>query len=127
MRRRQLVLLVSVFTLMVAVFVAVITRGVGVGTDAGREQIRFLIEQQLARSVRGGKIHIGRISGGLLTRFTIDTFAIRDDRDSLLLSTGRVTADYDPRDLLDKRLQLRNVNVEHPYLRLQQYPAGDWN
>src|SRR3954462_4548180 len=126
MRRRHLVLLVSVFTLMVAVFVSAIIVGFGVGTDSGRDEVRAFVQQQLAGRVKG-KIHLGKVSGGLLAGFSIDTFAIRDDNDSLLISTGRVTLAYDPRDLMDKRLLLRNVRVEHPYVRLRQYPEGDWN
>src|SRR4051812_27677666 len=126
MRRRHLVVLVSAVTLLTIVFVAAVTIGVGVGTDAGREQIRGLIETQL-RSRIHGKLLIGKVSGGLLTGFSLDTFAIRDLEDSLLVSTGKVSLDYNPRDLMDKRLLLRNVKVEHPIIRLRQYAKGDWN
>lgn len=126
MKRRHLVAIVSIVTLLTVVFVGVLTIGIGVGTDPGREQIRAVIQQQLGDRVHG-RIHIGRISGGLLTRFTIDSFAIRDLNDSLLVSTGRVTVEYDPRDLIDRRLLLRNVEVEHPVVRMQQYAKGDWN
>ena len=91
MRRRHLVLLVSALTLLTLVVIAVATIGLGVGTDAGRNQIRAIIQQQVSSSVKG-KIHIGRIRGTLLTGFSIDSFAIRDEQDSLLVSTGRVTA-----------------------------------
>lgn len=126
MKRRHLVVLVSAFTLLTIIFVAAVTIGVGVGTDPGREQIRALIQQQLGSRVNG-KIHIGRIGGGLLTGFTIDSFAIRDVQDSLLVSTGRVSVEYDPRDLMDRRLLLRNVRVEHPVVRLRQHESGGWN
>jgi translocation and assembly module TamB len=125
-KRRHLVVLVSAFTLITIVFFAIVTLSVGVGTDAGREQIRNIIQGQLAGRVNG-KIHIGRIRGGFLTGFTLDTFAIRDTEDSLLVSTGRISVDYDPRDLMDRRLLLRNVRVEHPVVRLRQYEKGDWN
>jgi len=126
MKRRHLVVLVSAFTLLTIIFVAAVTIGVGVGTDPGREQIRALIQQQVGARVRG-KVFLGKVHGGLLTGFTIDSFAIRDFEDSLLVSTGKVTMDYDPRDLLDRRLLLRNVNVEHPVFRLWQHQKGDWN
>jgi translocation and assembly module TamB len=126
MRRRHLVLLVSAATLLTLVVIAVATIGLGVGTDTGRNQIRAIIQQQVSSSVKG-KIHIGRIRGTLLTGFSIDSFAIRDEQDSLLVSTGRVTANYDPRDLMDRRLYLRNVEVENPVFRLRQYENGDWN
>ena len=40
MKRRKLVALVSVFTLLTVAFIAMVTIGVEVGTDLGREQIR---------------------------------------------------------------------------------------
>ena len=126
MKRRHLVVVISAVTLLTIIFVAAVTIGVGVGTDPGREQIRALIQQQVGTRVRG-RVFLGKIHGGLLTGFTIDSFAIRDLEDSLLVSTGKVTMDYDPRDLMDRRLLLRNVDVEHPVFRLWQHQKGDWN
>ena len=126
MKRRHLVVLVSVITLFAVILVMTVIIGVGVGTDPGRAQIRALIQSQLAGRVTG-KLHLGKVSGNILTGFTLDTFAIRGPDDSLLVSTGRISVEYDPRDLIDRRILLKNVQVEHPYLRLQQYAKGDWN
>ena len=103
MKRRKLVALVSVFTLLTVAFIAIVTIGVGVGTDLGREQIRKFVEQRVSSQVNG-TIHIGKVSGGLFTRFTLDTFAIRGPDDSILVSTGRIRLDYNPRDLADLRV-----------------------
>lgn len=126
MKRRHLVVLVSAFTLLAVVFVMTVTIGVGVGTDPGREQIRSLIESQVGGKVHG-KLHLGKVRGNILTGFTLDTFAIRGPDDSLLVSTGRISVEYDPRDLIDRRVLLRNVVVEHPVVRIQQFEKGDWN
>jgi translocation and assembly module TamB len=126
MKRRHLVVLVSAATLLTAVFIAMVTIGVGVGTDTGRDTIRSLIQQQVGGRING-KLHIGKIGGGFLTGFTIDTFAIRGTDDSLLVSTGRIKVDYDLRDLLDRRILLRNVEVDRLFLRLNQFEKGDWN
>lgn len=126
MRRRTLVVLVSAVTLVGIAVIALATIGVGVGTDPGREQIRGIIQRQLAGRVNGS-IHIGKVSGGLLRGFTLDSFAIRGPDDSILVSTGRVTVQYDPRDLLDRRVLLRNVVVERGLVRLRQHAQGDWN
>lgn len=126
MKRRHLVVLVSAFTLLAVIFVMAVTVGVGVGTAPGREQIRSLIQAQLGGRVNG-RLHIGTVRGSLLTGFTLDTFAIRGPDDSLLVSTGRVSVQYDPRDLIDRRILLRNVVVEHPYVHIRQYERGDWN
>lgn len=126
MKRRHLVVLVSAITLVTLVIVAAVIVGVGVGTDFGRSAIRSVVEREVSGRVKG-KVHIGKVSGTMLTGFTIDSFAIRDDQDSILVSTGPVTLDYDPRDLMDRRLLLRNVEVEGAIVRLRQYENGDWN
>ena len=126
MRRRHLVVVVSAVTLLAIVFIAVVSIGIGVNTSSGREQIRVLIQKQVGGRVHG-RLHVGAVTGVLLTSLTIDSLEIRGEDDSLFLSTGKVTVQYNPRDLLDRRLLLRNVQVEHPALRVQQYPKGDWN
>jgi len=126
MRRRHLVVVVSAVTLVAIVFIAVVSVGIGVNTNAGREQIRVLLQRQVGGRVHG-RLYVGAVTGGLLTGLTIDSLEIRGEDDSLFLSTGKVTVQYNPRDLLDRRLLLRNVQVEHPVLRVQQFPKGDWS
>jgi len=126
MRRRHLVALVSAITLAAVVFVAVVAVAVVVNTEVGRDQIRVTLQRQIGAGIRG-KLYVGDVSGGLLNGITIDSFAIRGLDDSLLVSVSRVTLEYDPRDLFDRRLLLRNVVLERPVVRLQQYEEGDWN
>jgi translocation and assembly module TamB len=126
MRRRKLVALVSAVTLLAIVFIAIAVIGIGVGTNPGRDLIRSTIQKQLEGQVNG-KIHLGKAGGGLLRGFTLDSFAILDHQDSILVSTGKVSLDYDPRDLIDRRLLLRNITVERPVIRLRQHANGDWN
>ena len=126
-KRRRLVALVSVIALLVIGFVAIITGVVVTRTNYGQEELRRLIQGQLAGAIKG-KVYLGPVSGGFLTGIQIDSFAIRDaDNDSLLLSTGRILASYDPRDLIDKRLLLRDVDVQHPVMYIRQHPSGRWN
>jgi translocation and assembly module TamB len=126
-RRRRLVALVSAIALLVIGFVTVVTGLFVTHTSYGQEELRRLIQAQLASAVRG-KVYLGSVSGGFLTGIQIDSFAIRDaDNDSLMLSTGRITASYDPRDLIDKRLLLRDVDVAHPVIFIRQHASGRWN
>jgi translocation and assembly module TamB len=74
-----------------------------------------------------GKFYVGRISGGLVRGVTIDSVNIRDEKDSLLLATGKIRIRYDVRDLFDRRILLSHVDVEHPNLRLQEHEDGKWN
>ena len=126
-KRRRLVALVSVIALAVIAFVTIVAGLFVTRTNYGQEELRRFIQSQLAGNVRG-KVYVGPISGGLLTGISIDSFAIRDaDNDSLLISTGRITASYDPRDLIDKRIWLRDVHIAHPLVFLRQHPSGRWN
>jgi len=126
MKRRPLVALVSLCVLLV---LGAAVLGVGfavVRSRAGQERLRAFVEGQLRGAVNGS-VHLGRISGGLLTDVTIDTVAIRGPDGALFLSTGRIQLSYDPRDLVDRRILLRSVSVEHPWVHLRQYEDGDWN
>ena len=126
MKRRRLVALVSSL-IVVAMGLVVLATGFFVTqTNYGQEQIRRLIREQLAGSING-KLYIGHISGSWLTGISIDSLALRGPDDSLFVSTGRVTATYDPRDLIDKRVYLRSVDVEHPLVILHQHEEGEWN
>lgn len=112
--------LLTLFALVVLVILGVTQ------TDRGREEIRKLVVSALREEVHGS-VYVGRISSGLLTGVTIDSLAIRDPHDSLFLSTGRLSADYDLRDLADRRILLRNVRIQHPFVRIKQHENGDWN
>ena len=117
MRRRSVVILVSVGTLVGLAVFAVASVIIGLNTRAGREQIRQLIQTQVGSGVNG-KVYVGKVTGGLLTGVSIDSFAIRGADDSIFVSTGRVTLQYNPRDLIDRRILIRNIIVEHPVMRL---------
>lgn len=96
------------------------------GTGRGRAQIRELVVAALRGRVHGS-LYIGNITEGFFTGVTIDSLAIRDADDSLFLATGPVSIRYDLRDLLDRRILLRGVRVEHPVVYLRQHEDGRWN
>jgi translocation and assembly module TamB len=126
-KRRRLVALVSVIALLVIGFVAIVTGLFMTRTSYGQDELRKLIQGQLAGAIKG-KVYLGAVRGGFLTGITIDSIAIRDaDNDSLMISTGPISASYDPRDLIDKRLLLRDVVIEHPVVYLRQHASGRWN
>ncbi len=112
--------LLALFSLVVVAVLA-ITR-----TDRGREEVRKLIVSGLRQQVHGS-LYVGRIREGFFTGVTIDSLAIRDPDDSLFMSTGRVSARYDLRDLLAQRILLHDVHVEHPVVYVRQHESGKWN
>src|SRR5688500_4016400 len=69
--------------------------------------VNFAVDR-LNRGIQG-TLYIGRISGSIFTGMTIDTLEIRDKNDSLFVAGANVQLEYDPRDLLDRRILLRHV------------------
>lgn len=95
-------------------------------TSFGRERVRSYLEKQVARRIRGS-MHIGAIGGSFLTGVTIDSLEIRDEQDSLFLSTGRITLRYDPRDLIDQRVLIEHIEIENPLMRIEEFADGNQN
>ena len=124
-RRRVVVLASAAVLLALGALVALMLAGV-TQTSYGRGVIRDLVEEQLAGRVQGS-LHVGRIHGSLLTGVRIDSLEIRGPDDSLFVASGPITVQYDPRDLLDRRLLLRHVRVERPVVHLRRYEDGKWN
>lgn len=126
MTRRARVVLVSAAALL-ALFAAAVALVVATtGTQFGRDRLRALVVSTLQTRIRG-KLYVGRVTSGFLGGFTVDSLAIRDPHDSLFVSTGRLSVRYDLRDLLDRRILLRGVRVEHPVVHIRQHQDGTWN
>lgn len=122
MKRRRLIAVISLCTLVAIGILMTITGMVVMRTDIARS----FVQVQLASRI-DGSVHVGRITGNPFGGLTIDTLAIRDTAGELVVSTGKVVLDYDVRDLLDQRIYLRHVVAEHPHLHLRQYEDGSWN
>ena len=126
MSRRQRIVTFSALALL-GVFVVVFLIVIAVTqTSYGQGQVRSFVQSWVAGKVRG-KIYIGKISGGLFSGVTIDSVDIRDEEDSLFVSTGRVTVHYDVRDILDRRILISHLDAEHPLVHLRQHENGSWN
>lgn len=112
--------LLTLFSVVAAGFLALTE------TARGREQVRRLIVSALGGQVHGS-LYVGRITEGFFTGLTVDSLAIRDENDSLFVSTGPVSLRYDLRDLADRRILLRGVRAEHPVVYIRQHENGAWN
>jgi hypothetical protein len=95
-------------------------------TSYGQGQVRRYLQSWVSGKVKG-RIYVGQISGGLFNGVTIDSMEIRDDEDSLFVSSGRIRVHYDARDIMDRRILLSHVDVEHPTVYVRQHENGDWN
>jgi len=74
-----------------------------------------------------GTLYIGRISGSIFTGMSIDTLEIRDKSDSVLVAAANVLLEYDPRDLLDRRILLRHVRFGRLTANIFEDSAGMFN
>ena len=126
MSRRRFVALVSgvalvALGLVVGVVVVLVTQ-----TGYGRDRVRDLLVTRVKSAVHG-RMYVGHISGGLLGGVVVDSLEIRDSDDSLMLASGPVSIDYDPRDLIDKRLLLSSVTLVRPVFHARRHSNGEWN
>lgn len=122
MKRRRLIALIALCTLAAIGILVVVAGAIVMRTDIPRNFVQRLLASRI-----NGRVYVGRITGNPLGGLTVDTFAIRDRGGELVVSTGRLSFDYDIRDLADQRLYLRHVVAEHPHLHLRDFGNGKWN
>ena len=127
MKRRKLVALVALIVFAFLGLLAVSAVLFVTRTQRGRDWVRDIATPFIARAAKGGTVYVGKVTGNFLTGFTVDTFAIRDKRGELFLSTGRVSVSYNPRDILDYRIYIRRASVQHPYVHIVQHNDYSWN
>ncbi|MGI9078986.1 MAG: hypothetical protein ACR2G6_16910, partial [Gemmatimonadaceae bacterium] len=126
-RRRKVAIISAGLILGIGLVAAAIIVAV-TQTSYGREQVRRVLVGRVASGMgERGTLYIGRISGGFLSGVVLDSFAIRDEDDSIFVSTGRVLVEYDARDLMDKRLLIKRLVVERPVVNLRRHANGQWN
>ena len=126
MSRRQRIVTFSALTLLAVIAIVLLISISLTQTEYGQGQVRRFVQSWVSGKVKG-KIYVGRISGGLFNGVTIDSLEIRDDEDSLFVSTGRVRVRYDMRDIFDRRILLSHVDVQHPTVVLREHEGGGWN
>ncbi|MES2524209.1 MAG: translocation/assembly module TamB domain-containing protein [Gemmatimonadota bacterium] len=95
-------------------------------TDRGRALIVRAVVPVLRASIPG-KLYVGRVSGSLFTDITIDSLELREPSGAPFISTGPIHAEYDPRDLLDRRIVLKRLEVTRPVVTITDYGKDDWN
>ncbi|HET7459122.1 MAG TPA: translocation/assembly module TamB domain-containing protein [Gemmatimonadaceae bacterium] len=125
MTRRRLVAVASAISILAIGLVLALAFVAVTQTSFGRERVRRLVMSYASHAK--GKVYIGRLGGGLLTGVTIDSIEMREPDGELFLATGKVTVAYDPRDFLDRRILLSQVEVEHPVVVLRRHADGTWN
>lgn len=97
------------------------------GTEWGHERIRRIAQNFLQKEAKGGKVHIGRISGNLLTGMTVNDLVITDTAGKPFIAVKRLTGEYGIGDLLARRVWVNNIVLERPIIVLDNGPTTTWN
>src|SRR4051812_19572281 len=117
--------------LFIAVLIVVTLAGIGLyvltGTDRGRERIRRYAQNFLQGQATGGRVHIGRITGNLLTGMTVNDLVITDTAGKPFIAVKRLTGEYGIGDLIAKRIWVNNITLEQPLIVLDNGPITTWN
>ncbi|MGV3710982.1 MAG: translocation/assembly module TamB domain-containing protein [Gemmatimonas sp.] len=126
MPRRRTVVIATASVLLG--FLALFVGGIALltQTDRGLAIIRSALVPTVQAAI-SGRLHVGAIHGTLFTGLTIDSLELREPNGGPFINTGRIRVSYDPRDLLDRRIVLKSVEVEHPLVQLVDYGNDDWN
>src|SRR5450432_708225 len=128
MSRRRLVALISAGILLLLGMSVIGAILATTQTELGRARLRSLINAQVTSAMGNrGTMYIGRITGSLFTGVELDSVAIRDEEDSLVVATGPIIIRYDPRDVLDKRLLISYLEVTRPNVYLRRRADHQWS
>lgn len=125
-RRRRLVLAAGLITVVLMALGAVGSVLFVTSTETGRGWVRSVVVQRLEPVVKG-RLHLGRISGPILTGVTLDSLEIADSSGVVMVSAGRTTMRWDPRDFLDRRILIQRLITDNVLLQIIKYKDGDWN
>ncbi len=125
-RRRRLVLVAGLITVVLMALAAVGSVLVVTGTDIGRNWVRGVVVQQMAPAVKG-RLFLGRITGPILTGVTVDSIEIADSAGVVMVSAGKTTMRWDPRDFLDRRILIQRLVTDNVLIQIIKYKDGDWN
>jgi translocation and assembly module TamB len=123
-RRRIFLAFVAITISMILIVVA----GVATLTQSewGTTKVVTYAVAQVNKGIQG-TMYIGRISGSIFTGMTIDTVEIRDRNDSVFVAAADVQMEYDPRDLLDRRILLRHVRLGRLTANIFEDSVGMFN
>src|SRR3954469_2301183 len=116
-----------VLAVLIVITLGALTVWILSGTEWGHERMRRVAQNFLQKSAKGGKVHIGRLSGNLLTGITVHDFVITDTLGKPFIAVARMRGDYSIGDLIHKRIWIDNVVLERPLIVLDRSPTQTWN
>ena len=125
-RRRRLVLAAGLITVLLMALGAVGSVLFVTGTETGRDWVRRFAVVRITPAVKG-RLYLGKISGPILTGLTVDSIEIADSAGVVMVSAGKTTMRWDPRDFLDRRIFVKRLITDNVLVQVIKYKDGDWN
>ncbi len=126
MARPRTIIFSAAGLLFVLLVLAVLTVALVTQTARGRGILRQAALPVLRAAVPG-TVYVGRIGGNLFTNITVDSLDLSAPDGTPFLRTGPVRLEYDPRDLLARRIVIRYAEIVRPAVYMVDYGNDDWN
>ena len=95
-------------------------------TNWGRERVRRYVLGLIQRNSHG-IVHIGRVTGSLLSGFTLHDVVITDSARAPFIKADEIWARYSPGTLRGRKIEFSEVRLVKPVIVLDEQPGGKWN
>ena len=95
-------------------------------TNWGRERVRGYVLGLIQRNSHG-IVHIGSVSGNLLSGFTLHDVVITDSARAPFIKADEIWARYSLGTLRGKKIEFSEVRLVKPVIVLDEQPGGKWN
>jgi hypothetical protein len=123
---KQLKRILKIVGISAGVFISlVILLALFTQTQFFKDRLRVIIASSISTNING-TLHLGTIEGNFLSGFSIDSLAIFDDK-GILITTGKITCQYDIVPVFEKRLKMKYLIIEQPKIRFVRSMDGKWN
>lgn len=122
MLKKLIKILLFSFTILVALVLLLIFL-TGIGCLNGL--IAAKIPGLAAKSING-ELSIGSISGKLFSHFIIHDISVKTGTDTIL-KCRNIELEYEPRQLLHKKLNITLLHIDSPVFNLRQESDSSWN
>ena len=95
-------------------------------SDWGRERVRRYVLGLIQRNSHG-IVHIGGVTGNLLSGFTLHDVVITDSARAPFIKADEIWARYSLGTLRGKKIEFSEVRLVKPVIVLDEQPGGKWN
>ncbi|MDR0370838.1 MAG: translocation/assembly module TamB domain-containing protein [Prevotellaceae bacterium] len=112
-------LLIGIIALLATVLIVI-------QTPFGKRQIVNIAQRQV-NNFLNAELHIGRLQGNYFSDITLsDILLLSQERDTIGF-IPEISLRYRLRPLLDRKIEIKNITIESPFLYLEELPDGSWN